>query len=215
MSIQQSDLTQLLISRSSYRQFNTFTQNWERCTACPLSLRRTQVVHYRGRLPATVLFIGEAPGASEDTSGLPFTGGAGVLLQHWLSEAAIRLSRTLRPRFTWGVMNVVGCLSQHLDDEGDYVNSPPTPEEITGCTPRTVSLYQLARPHLLVLLGKTAEKILPALPERPPALLLPHPAFVLRRGGARSPESHEVVLRLVEFLTHYLRKPYYHAHDPS
>ena len=45
---------------------------WHDCTACPLHQQRDQIVLARGTVPCDILFIGEAPGASEDVLGVPF-----------------------------------------------------------------------------------------------------------------------------------------------
>ena len=50
------------------------------CVACPLHETRTTVVFGSGNADADLMFIGEAPGANEDSMGLPFVGQAGKLL---------------------------------------------------------------------------------------------------------------------------------------
>src|SRR4051794_14080573 len=62
------------------------------CTRCPqLAATRKTVVFGAGNADADVMFVGEAPGASEDEQGLPFVGRAGKLLSQLLEE--IGLSR--------------------------------------------------------------------------------------------------------------------------
>jgi DNA polymerase len=43
-----------------------------------------------GPAVAEVVFVGEAPGASEDKAGRPFVGGAGRLLERLLADAGLR-----------------------------------------------------------------------------------------------------------------------------
>ena len=50
------------------------------CTRCPLHETRTQVVFGAGNADADLMFVGEAPGATEDQEGIPFVGRAGKLL---------------------------------------------------------------------------------------------------------------------------------------
>jgi len=57
------------------------------CTNCQLHKTRKQVVVGRGTIPADILFIGEAPGISEDTIGLAFIGEGGKLLDYMIQEA--------------------------------------------------------------------------------------------------------------------------------
>ena len=62
------------------------------CTRCPeLASTRKSVVFGAGNADAELMFVGEAPGASEDEQGLPFVGRAGKLLSRLLEE--IGLSR--------------------------------------------------------------------------------------------------------------------------
>ncbi len=62
------------------------------CTRCPeLAATRNSVVFGAGNADAELMFVGEAPGASEDEQGLPFVGRAGKLLGTLLEE--IGLSR--------------------------------------------------------------------------------------------------------------------------
>ena len=63
------------------------------CTRCPeLASTRKNVVFGAGNADAELMFVGEAPGASEDEQGLPFVGRAGKLLSQLLEE--IGLDRT-------------------------------------------------------------------------------------------------------------------------
>ncbi|MEA2254902.1 MAG: uracil-DNA glycosylase, partial [Solirubrobacteraceae bacterium] len=57
------------------------------CTRCPqLAATRTTVVFGSGNADADLMFVGEAPGRSEDEQGLPFVGQAGRLLDRLLEE---------------------------------------------------------------------------------------------------------------------------------
>ena len=56
------------------------------CPRCPLSETRTKVVFGAGNADADLMFVGEAPGAEEDRTGLPFVGRAGKFLGQLLSE---------------------------------------------------------------------------------------------------------------------------------
>ena len=62
------------------------------CVRCPeLAATRKTVVFGAGNADADLMFVGEAPGASEDEQGLPFVGRAGKLL-----ETAARGDRAAR-----------------------------------------------------------------------------------------------------------------------
>src|SRR5206468_2213628 len=59
------------------------------CTACPLHEKATQTVFGAGPARAPILLVGEQPGDVEDTTGEPFVGPAGRLLDRGLEEAGI------------------------------------------------------------------------------------------------------------------------------
>jgi uracil-DNA glycosylase len=72
-----------------------------RCTE--LAATRKTVVFGAGNANAELMFVGEAPGASEDEQGVPFVGRAGKLLETLLGE--IRLARS-----EVFIANVLKCL---------------------------------------------------------------------------------------------------------
>jgi DNA polymerase len=60
------------------------------CQACPLWRGATQTVFGEGPQRATVMLIGEQPGAQEDREGRPFVGPAGRMLDEALEAAGLR-----------------------------------------------------------------------------------------------------------------------------
>src|SRR5271170_7882950 len=63
------------------------------CTRCPeLAATRNSVVFGAGNSDAELMFVGEAPGASEDEQGVPFVGRAGQLLNTLLGEIGLERS---------------------------------------------------------------------------------------------------------------------------
>ena len=59
------------------------------CTECPLWRNATQTVFGTGASKASVMLIGEQPGAQEDLAGKPFVGPAGKLLRAALDAAGV------------------------------------------------------------------------------------------------------------------------------
>jgi len=119
-----------------------------------------------------VLFIGEAPGASEDSLGTPFIGPAGKLLDEIIARASYRMS--LRIAFT----NLIGCIPK---EDGQKVTEPPE-YAVKACKERLRELILIARPKICILVGKHAEKHRPVVgPEWPMTFYgVQHPAFILR-----------------------------------
>ena len=60
-----------------------------RCTKCELCRTRTNAVPGKGNSRAKIVFIGEAPGRTEDAKGEPFVGSAGKKLSDALAKNGI------------------------------------------------------------------------------------------------------------------------------
>jgi uracil-DNA glycosylase family 4 len=73
------------------------------CTRCPLHESRTNVVFGAGDADADLMFVGEAPGRTEDEQGLPFVGQAGKLLEKLLGEIGLERKDVF-------IANVLKCL---------------------------------------------------------------------------------------------------------
>jgi DNA polymerase len=88
------------------------------------------------------LFVGEGPGAEEDSKGEPFVGQAGKLLDNMLG--AIKLKRGHNVY----IANVVKCRPPG--------NRNPEPGEAAQCEPYLHRQIALIKPKLIVALGKVA-----------------------------------------------------------
>lgn len=151
------------------------------CTGCGLYKTRKCVVLGRGTPKCDVLFIGEAPGKSEDTLGIPFIGPAGKVLDTGINLAAKWAGMEKPPTFY--ITNTVAC---RPTDSPMGENRPPSGEEIWACYQRLEwECKRVADPKFVVFLGKVAEASCKKL--FPKALSLQHPAYILRCGGIGSP----------------------------
>lgn len=112
------------------------------CKACSLCEHRKQAVFGVGDLNPDWLFIGEGPGAEEDTQGEPFVGQAGQLLDNML--AALDLGRGNKVY----IANAVKCRPPG--------NRTPEAAEINTCQPYLARQIALLKPKIIVLLGKIA-----------------------------------------------------------
>lgn len=115
---------------------------WKDCKLCPLGGQRDRIVLARGTVPCDVLFIGEAPGASEDAIGLPFVGPAGSLQDSIIEQAL--------PRTSYALTNLVACLPREAKLAG---YNEPDASEIRACRTRLVEFINLASPKLIVRVG--------------------------------------------------------------
>ena len=118
------------------------------CQKCAhLVASRKNVVFGVGSPDAELLFVGEAPGADEDTQGEPFVGAAGQLLT--------RIIQTMG--FTRDTVYIANILKCRPDTPGETSgNRKPTPEEMQTCIPWLHAQIDLIRPRVMVALGATA-----------------------------------------------------------
>ena len=116
------------------------------CTRCPeLASTRKTVVFGAGDADAELMFIGEAPGASEDEQGLPFVGRAGKLLESLLVEIGLSRAEVF-------IANVLKCRPPG--------NRDPQPVEIENCREYLLSQVELIQPAVICTLGNFSTKLL-------------------------------------------------------
>jgi uracil-DNA glycosylase len=114
------------------------------CTACRLSETRTHVVFADGNANAKILFIGEGPGQNEDETGIPFVGRAGQLLTKIIESVGLN-----RQQDTY-IANIVKCRPPQ--------NREPMADEMAACNGYLHEQIRWVKPHIIVLVGKTALK---------------------------------------------------------
>lgn len=169
-------------------------QKWKDCIACPLGKQAEHHVFARGQIPCTILFIGEAPGESEDVLGVPFVGPAGKLLDKLLDQTEVRMGKQMPP---YAITNTLCCFPQ--DEEGKP--RPPDDFEVDSCMPRLSHFVRISRARCIVGLGKSAQRTLERYPyfETMPNLYLKHPAYFLRSGNET--EKARFVIQLASWVS--------------
>jgi len=78
------------------------------CKRCRLHTGRQKIVFGTGDPEAKLVFVGEGPGADEDTQGVPFVGRAGQLLTQMIENTASREGIPLVRKDVY-ICNVVKC----------------------------------------------------------------------------------------------------------
>jgi DNA polymerase len=150
------------------------------CQLCGLCRTRTQTVFADGTGRSRLMFVGEAPGADEDATGVPFVGRAGQLLTKMI-ESGMGLARS-----DVYIANVLKCRPPG--------NRNPEPPEIASCRPYLDAQIGFVKPSVLVALGKFAAQFLLET-EEPisrlrgrwgtrngiPVMPTYHPSFLLRQ----------------------------------
>ncbi len=179
------------------------------CRRCDLHRVRRNVVIGRGKVPADILFIGEAPGRVEDLLGFPFTGPSGLLLNQMIEDAA-KLDRKEvvvgdhflmmdGVRLTWHITNTIFC---HPTDQLGGDNRPPYKKELVACARNVASMIDRVKPRIIIAVGKTAERYCRKLGKLFKVSAINHPAFLLRQGGRASPHYLLTIRNLSGALTY-------------
>ena len=116
------------------------------CSRCKLhTLGRTQVVFGVGNPDASLMFVGEAPGADEDLKGIPFVGRAGQLLTKIIEAIDLKREDVY-------IANVIKCRPPQ--------NRNPDPDEVDTCEPFLFRQIDVIRPKVVVALGSFAARAL-------------------------------------------------------
>jgi uracil-DNA glycosylase family 4 len=118
------------------------------CTRCKLYKGRNKIVFGVGNPRAELMFVGEGPGADEDTQGEPFVGRAGQLLNNMIRAMGLQREDVY-------IANVVKCRPPG--------NRTPEPDECETCSPFLMRQIAMIKPKVVVALGATAAKNLLAM----------------------------------------------------
>ncbi|TFG66306.1 MAG: uracil-DNA glycosylase [Gemmatimonadales bacterium] len=129
----------------SIKELDSVRQVAEACIRCTLHSSRRTVVFSDGPDRARVMCVGEAPGAREDETGVPFVGRAGQLLDRLLLSVGL-------PREEVYICNVLKCRPPG--------NRNPQPDEIEQCSPFLRRQVALVKPEVVIAFGTFAAQTL-------------------------------------------------------
>ncbi|HZC24270.1 MAG TPA: uracil-DNA glycosylase, partial [Candidatus Binatia bacterium] len=119
------------------------------CTRCKLHKQgRKQIVFGVGNPHADLMFVGEGPGADEDTQGEPFVGRAGQLLNNMIKAMGLLREEVY-------IANVVKCRPPG--------NRTPERDECETCSPFLMRQIAVIKPKVIVALGAVSAKNLLAI----------------------------------------------------
>lgn len=114
--------------------------------ARPATLRETMVFSV-GNPMAKLMFIGEAPGADEESQQEPFVGKAGQLLTKIIGAMGLSREEVY-------ISNI--CKFRPSIDDQRTNNRKPTSAEMAACLPYIRAEIEVVAPHVIVALGGTA-----------------------------------------------------------
>lgn len=148
------------------------------CKLCSLCESRTQTVFGTGNKQADWMFIGEAPGQSEDREGKPFVGRAGQLLTEMIRAMGLARDDVF-------IANILKCRPPN--------NRDPKPEEVEACSGYLQRQIALVRPKMILAVGRiAAQRLLKTdaplgklrgavhYSDKIPVVVIYHPAYLLR-----------------------------------
>jgi len=154
------------------------------CRRCRLCEQRSKIVFGVGNPEARLVFVGEGPGADEDTQGIPFVGRAGQLLTQMIDNTAAKEGIPIRRTDVY-ICNVVKCRPPE--------NRTPQPDEMEICGEFLFRQLMTIRPKAICALGSTAAKALLATKDGVtrlrgrwhkwrdiPLIVTYHPSYLLR-----------------------------------
>lgn len=174
--------------------WETLEQTVSQCEKCALCKTRKNTVFGHGSHKATLMLIGEAPGANEDAQGKPFVGRAGQLLTEMLRSIGFSREQVY-------ICNVLKCRPP--------LNRDPTAEEVIACTEYLKDQIKLLNPKLLLALGRVAAHHLLGLQSplsqlrgqrfaygeaETPLLVTYHPAYLLRNPKDKGKSYQDLLL---------------------
>jgi DNA polymerase len=122
-------------------RLNVLSEDIRGCTKCSLCKTPGLSVPGEGNIDAQVMFVGEAPGATEAETGRPFVGRAGKLLDNMIGSMSITRSEVF-----------IANICKHRPPD----NRKPTPAEMTACLPYLLEQIKTIQPKVIVALGNTA-----------------------------------------------------------
>lgn len=111
------------------------------CKGCRLYKGANHAVPGEGNPSASIVFVGEAPGANEDKLGRPFVGRAGQLLDEMLRSIGVKREDVF-------IANII----KHRPPD----NRAPMADEVRACSPYLQAQLKAINPKIVVTLGKFA-----------------------------------------------------------
>ncbi|MEI6316357.1 MAG: uracil-DNA glycosylase [bacterium] len=120
-------------------QLHELNKKWSKKCTCVLKKTATQPVFGNGNARADIVFIGEAPGKSEDKLGVPFVGAAGKFLSVMLEHIKMKREDVY-------ITNIVKYRPPN--------NRDPEKSEKEACARWLYEELNLIKPKLIVFLGR-------------------------------------------------------------
>jgi uracil-DNA glycosylase family 4 len=148
---------------------------WSNCQKCDLgNFRPTDsgIVFGNGNPDAKIVIVGEAPGAEEEETGLPFVGSSGRLLNQMLAQVSddTGIQELVKwyskaPRHKDNDTKFQAAINDWRNDEFFVTNAvccrppenrTPIPDELEACWERLYNIIYTIDPWIIIAVGKSA-----------------------------------------------------------
>ncbi|MBD3171329.1 uracil-DNA glycosylase [Candidatus Bathyarchaeota archaeon] len=123
------------------KKMDEIKKETQTCRECSLGGKRENIVVGSGNLDARIVLIGEAPGRKEDTTGLPFVGQAGKLLDELLENAGLNREDIF-------IGNILKCRPPG--------NRRPRKAEVESCEPYLIRQLEIIEPSVIAPMGNSS-----------------------------------------------------------
>ena len=163
-----------------YSSIKIIQENVKICKKCNLCTTRKNAVPGKGKHDGDLIFVGEAPGKSEDLQGEPFVGRAGGLLNEMFFSIGLSREEIF-------IANILKCRPPQ--------NRDPLASEVAQCLPYLERQIQHINPMIIIAVGRVAaqnllqtDKTMSQLrgrihsfgAKKTPLVVIYHPAYLLR-----------------------------------
>jgi len=177
----------MILTEDKTEVMDAISEDILNCKKCTLHKTRNKIVPGCGNINPEIVFIGEAPGRSEDETGKPFIGTSGKLLDEILELAGISRELVF-------ITNIIKCRPPN--------NRDPEKSEIKACSYFLERQLKVLSPKAIVTFGRPASQTFLETKEKISSLrgnvfqkygyvVMPtfHPAFILH---SRNPEQKKI-----------------------
>lgn len=130
-----------LVHMNRERALRKIEREIKNCKKCRLRRTRKNAVPGEGPANASIMLIGQAPGAEEDKAGRPFVGRAGRFLNEVLQSIGIKRKDVF-------ITSPIRCFPPG--------NRKPKREELEACRPYLDKYISIIKPKIIVLMGEVA-----------------------------------------------------------
>lgn len=184
----------LPVRQEKLQQLAQCVAGCERCSQ--LAQTRTRTVFGVGNPEAKIMFIGEAPGADEDRTGIPFVGRAGQLMDKIIEACGWKREELY-------ICNILRCRPPG--------NRTPTETEAANCREYLDGQIAVVDPEYIVCWGSCAAQNLLGTKDpigrmrqrifqygRAKVLCTYHPSYLLRNPSAKKPVWEDMKFLMAE-----------------